>query len=112
MLPAIVVAIAVRCSLPAREKAVQWQPWEFSLEAKKPAAEAMPSVEVTFQGPEGQEFTNHAFTDDGIVYSFRAAFPAPGEWIWISACSGSKDRGLNNRKGKVEVLPYEGDNPL
>ncbi|HPF02018.1 MAG TPA: DUF4038 domain-containing protein [Bacteroidales bacterium] len=112
MLPAMIVALAIRCSMPAREKVVQWQPWESAIEAKESPEGRPYAVEVSFQGPEGQQFTNQAFSDDGKIYRFRAAFPSPGTWTWSSASPGSNDRGLNKSKGKVEVLAYEGDNPL
>jgi len=98
--------------MPAKVEAVQWQPWESTLKARKSVQGRPPAVEIVFEGPGGQKFGSQAFTDDRKVYRFRAAFPAPGTWTWESVCYSSNDRGLNKRNGKVVVLPYQGENPL
>lgn len=69
-------------------------------------------VEIIFTGPAGKTFRNQAFTDDGKIYHLRAAFPSPGSWSWLAICADKDVKVLNEAKGKVEVKPYSGDNPL
>lgn len=100
------------CTGPKVQEATQWQPWESNLKAKHNQDGRPAGVEIIFTGPDGTVIKNHAFTDDGKIFRFRAAFPSPGTWSWETKCTDQEDSGLNNRKGQVQVLPYSGDNPL
>ena len=91
---------------------VQWMPWEDSLKSSIPSKGKAEIVRVIFTGPGKTKFTNYAFTDDGISYRFRAAFPCPGQWKWNTDCTDRSDKGLHNQKGIVVVDPYTGENPL
>ncbi len=100
------------CTGPEKQLAAQWQPWESKIAAKHNQAGRPAAVDVIFTGPDGQTFNNPAFTDDGKLYHFRAAFPSAGTWNWVTECNDQSDKGLHNRTGKVEVEAYTGDNPL
>lgn len=95
------------------EGAIQWKPWEFTLTASEPPEEGPPaSVEVVFEGPSGETFPGSAFTDDGIHFTIRAAFPEIGSWRWKTLSSNNSDKGIHNVKGRVEVVRYVGQNAL
>ncbi len=91
---------------------VQWQPWEISLKADHKQNGRPSYLEAVFTGSQGETFKSPGFTDDGVIFHLRAAFPSAGTWKWKSVCSDQGDKGLHNRTGKVEVKPYTGDNPL
>jgi hypothetical protein len=88
--------------------AVQWKPWQHSITTE--AVDGRPPlVEAVFEGPSGKSFHGSAFTDDGIHFTIRAAFPEYGQWKWHIV---SSNKSLENNRGKVEVTRYIGDNPL
>jgi len=92
--------------------AIQWNPWQHTLKATGDPEIGTASVNVVFTGPEGANLSTCAFTDDGKVFHFRTAFPASGTWHWVTTSSNTGDRGLHNKKGRVRVAPYTGENPL
>jgi hypothetical protein len=94
------------------KKAVQWERWQQSFSTKLTTEAQKVSLVVDFTGPKGKTFRVPAFTDDGKTFHFRAAFPAPGVWQWITICSDQDNFDLHNKKGKVRVKQYQGDNPL
>lgn len=91
-----------------------WQRWEHTLASKKTYAH--PYREVSFQvkytGPDGETFTNYGFWETDNVFKIRAAFPTAGKWTWQTSCSDKTNSDLNNKKGKVIVSPYSGENHL
>lgn len=107
-----VLSFPVRSQASIPEGAVRWRGWEFRLTAQNETGEAPASVEVIFESPAGKSFSGAAFTDDGVNYFIRAAFPEIGSWRWKTVCSDHSDRGLHNVRGKVEVVKYVGDNAL
>jgi len=94
------------------QSAVQWIQWEYSLKSDKNSEKQPLNVDVVFKGPGGKSFRTRAFSDDGVTYRFRTAFPSSGLWKWKTSCSDKKDKDLHNKKGEVIVDPYSGDNPL
>ena len=62
--------------------------------------------------PHGRERRVPAFWRGGDRWSFRYASPLPGVHIYRTRCSDASDTGLHDRQGEIEVVPYEGDNPL
>jgi len=88
--------------------AIQWKPWEHTITAE-PVEGRPPTVEVVFVGPSKESFHSVAFSDDGVHFTFRAAFPEYGLWKWHTISSNKK---LDNNRGNVEVTRYVGDNPL
>jgi hypothetical protein len=91
-----------------------WQRWEQSLmsarEYENPYADV--TVRVTYTGPEGRRLQTFGFWDGGATFRIRCAFPAPGTWRWETECSDTTNEGLHKRSGTVQVVPYEGSNPL
>lgn len=59
-------------------------------------------VDVTFSGPDGDEWRVPAFWAGGDQWRVRFAAPKPGRYAYRGA-------GLS---GEIEAAPYEGDNPL
>jgi len=94
------------------EKAVQWERWQQSLSSKAIAENQVVTLNAVFTGPQGKTFTTPAFTDDGKIFRFRAAFPTPGVWHWNTICSDQGNADLHDKRGKVNVKQYKGDNPL
>lgn len=92
--------------------AVEWNRWEKTLISSETSNARPSTVQIEFEGPGGAKFKTVAFTDDGIHYVFRAAFPGMGSWKWTSACSNKSDEGLNDVRGRVEVVKYDGGDPL
>jgi hypothetical protein len=114
ILPVIILIMTMLsgCKGSQNREAVEWQPWENTLYAKKQLTGRPAGVDVIFTGPDGKVIKIHAFTDDGQLFRFRMAFPDAGTWSWVTNCTNVNDRGLHNRKGTVEVKAYSGDNPL
>jgi len=99
------------CSSKNQDEAIQWQRWQHTLSAKMAPKDRAASLRVVFTGSEKMTFEVPAFTDDGKTYYFRFAFPDTGEWQWKTVCD-NPGIDLNKKKGKVDVKPYEGENPL
>lgn len=92
------------------EAAIRWKPWEHTINFSGQFTGERPlEVAVIFDGPTGESFPGAAFTDDGRHYTIRAMFPEVGAWRWRTK---SSERGLDNIRGRVEVVRYIGDNPL
>ena len=69
-------------------------------------------LDVVFTGPDGEERTVPAFWAGGRTWKVRYASPEAGRHAWRSVCSDTSDTGLHGREGELEVVPYEGGNPL
>ena len=93
----------------------KWDVYELTLTAKNryenPYAEIPVSsaglVTVTFTGTsgaaDGKTKTVHGFWDGGQTWKARFALPEAGTWQYKSS---SKDRGLNNARGTLEVTEW------
>ncbi len=92
-------------------QAIHWQRWQNSLTTAF-SGDSPVSLEIIFSGPDGATFSTPAFTGTGREYYFRAAFPAAGTWQWRAVCSDPLNPDLHNKRGKVRVTRYRGDNPL
>lgn len=94
--------------------AVQWQRWEGALTAQRPPAQpyAGVSIDVRFTGPGDATFQVPTFWDGERGFRFRAAFPAPGLWRWVTTSNDVTDTGLHGRTGAVRVTAYSGENAL
>lgn len=77
---------------------------------RRPPAEV--EIDVRFRGPGGATMQVPAFWDGDRGFRFRAAFPSPGTWRWLSTCNDPDDPGLHGQTGEVRVSPYRGVNPL
>lgn len=87
---------------------------EFHLEAGKPHADPFNEIEVdvVFADPDGTERTAPAFWSGGNLWRARFASPIIGRHTFRTVCSDASDSGLHGREGCIEVIPYDGDNPL
>jgi hypothetical protein len=91
-----------------------WQRWEQALTSTRSYANPYADVtlRVVYSGPAGRSIRAYGFWDGGETFRIRCAFGAPGVWRWKTECSDTTNAGLHQQRGTVEVLPYQGDNPL
>ncbi len=68
-------------------------------------------VDVLFTGPDGQKWRVPAFWAGGNEFRVRFAAPTAGHYTYCTVCSGN-DTGISGQKGELEVVLYEGKNPL
>lgn len=69
-------------------------------------------VDVVFAAPDGKQFSVPAFWGGDNRFRVRFAASEPGCYTYRTECSFADDEGLHGQEGQLEVLPYEGDNPL
>ncbi|MBN1420528.1 MAG: DUF4038 domain-containing protein [Planctomycetes bacterium] len=91
-----------------------WTRWQASLESARPHADPYASVtlSVTYAGPGGATIRGFGFWDGERTYAIRCRFPSPGRWTWRTTSSDRSDAGLHDRSGAIDVVAYEGENPL
>ena len=110
----VMSVVAAADSANAADNATVWQRWQQALTSsgqyENPFKDV--TVSVTYSGPDGASFKSLAFWDGGTTYKMRCAFGLPGVWSWKTTCSDTSDKGLHDRRGKVNVRPYDGSNPL
>lgn len=70
------------------------------------------TLDVVFVDPSGRELRVPAFWDGGSVWKARYASPLVGTHSFRTECSEPGDAGLQGITGRVEVTPYQGENPL
>ena len=94
--------------------AVQNTRWELTLTSTKTYANPFTEVTVSVQYTKAGAPTlrGYGFWDGGATFKLRQTFPEPGIWRYTTTATDPSDRGLHNREGNVEVLPYSGPNPL
>ncbi len=94
--------------------AVQNQPVEFSLVSDRSYPDPFNEVEldVIFTTPAGRELRVPAFWSGDRLWRVRFASPEIGRHEFRSECSDAANPGLHGLSGVVEVVPYEGENPL
>ena len=69
-------------------------------------------LDVVFRADaDGREWRVPAFWDGGTHWRVRFALPEEGTYSYHSECSVD-DPGLGDQRGRVEVEPYHGENPL
>ena len=69
-------------------------------------------LDVLVTDPDGEECRVPAFWSGESTWRVRYASPKLGTHRWRSECSDTSNPGLHGREGTVEVVPYEGRNPL
>lgn len=69
-------------------------------------------IRAVVTDPEGRERTIPGFWGGGGVWKFRFSSPTVGRHRFRTVCSDRSNADLNGRDGEIEVVPYEGDNPL
>ncbi|WP_422927158.1 DUF4038 domain-containing protein [Singulisphaera sp. PoT] len=69
-------------------------------------------VDVTFTTPSKKTHRVPAFWAGGSIWKVRYSSPEVGTHTFETASTDDGDPGLHRQKGKVEVRPYTGTNPL
>lgn len=69
-------------------------------------------LSIIFTDPDGEERIVPAFWAGGNTWRVRYASYKLGRHTFRSICSDPSNSSLNDQKGELEVVPYDGDNPL
>ena len=69
-------------------------------------------VDVTFTTPSSRVVRVPAFWAGGQTWRVRYASPEIGTHTYFTSCSDRTDKGLEQVTGRIEVIPYTGDNLL
>jgi len=87
---------------------------ELTFTAEKPSADPFNTIDldVSFTAPSGKVVRVPAFWNGGKTWRARYASPEIGAHSYVTSCTAHDDQGLHQVTGKVEVVPYKGDNPL
>lgn len=87
---------------------------EFTFTSDKVYKDPFNEVELTavFHTPQGQDLRVPAFWAGGQVWKVRYASAAVGLHTFRTECSDRANGKLHGAAGRVEVVPYRGDNPL
>src|SRR6266568_1286430 len=88
--------------------------WELTLISTHTYANPFMDVTVTVEYTKtgSPSLYGSGFWDGDATFKLRQAFPEPGTWHYKTTATDPSDRGLHNREGDVQVLPYTGINPL
>ncbi|TSA40072.1 DUF5060 domain-containing protein [bacterium] len=70
------------------------------------------SLDVVVTDPVGTSRAVPAFWAGGDEWRVRYASSLPGMHTYRSVCSVVDDTGLHGVTGKIEIVPYRGENPL
>lgn len=70
------------------------------------------TVDVIFTDPDGERLCVPAFWSGDGIWRVRYASPKVGIHRWRSVCSDESNSSLHGREGELEIVPYDGDNPL
>ena len=92
-----------------KNKVVQW-----SYESGKDYADPFWDVDVDLlvTDESGNEQVVPAFWAGDNTWTFRYSAPETGTYSFETKCSDPGNKDLHGKKGTIEVVPYEGDNPL
>jgi len=69
-------------------------------------------LDVSFTAPSGKVVRVPAFWAGGKTWRARYASPEIGVHTYVTTSTARAEQGLHQVTGKVEVVPYKGDNPL
>jgi len=69
-------------------------------------------LDAIITGPDGVQFRVPAFWDGGDRWRFRYAACVPGAYVWKLDCSDASNSKLHGITGRIEVVPYRGENVL
>jgi hypothetical protein len=97
--------VIVPAAAAAEDVVATWQRWEHVLVSDRDYANPCTdvTVHVRFDGPDEQARDGLGFWDGDRRFVIRCAFPAPGEWRWLTTCSDTANRGLHGHAGVVQV---------
>jgi len=94
--------------------AATWTCWEHTLTSSRaydnPLLDVVLSVQYT--SPTKKTRSCYGFWDGGGNYRIRYMFDEVGTWTWSTSCSDTGNSRLHGQSGAVEVVAYEGTNPL
>lgn len=87
--------------------------WEFISDEtyENPFRDVVVTAEIE-ERESGEVISIPAFWAGGNTWKFRFSSPNPGKYTFVTACTDRKNKSLHKKKGEIEVLPYQGDNPL
>ena len=88
--------------------------FESSLESEKAYPDPFNDIElsVVFTEPDKEEKIVPAFWSGENTWRVRYASSKIGRHTFRTVCSDTSNFSLHNQKGELEVIPYEGENPL
>lgn len=69
-------------------------------------------LDFIFVDPQGREQRVPAFWDGEQTWRVRYTPHSPGRYSYRSVCSDASNQDLHGRAGSLDVLPYQGANPL
>jgi hypothetical protein len=109
-----IVCSGVAWTGPAAETTQTNVPVELAFTAHQEHADPFHQVtlDVVFVEPDGTSRRVPAFWAGGKTWKVRYASGRPGRHRWWSQCSQSGDAGLHDVTGELEIVPYQGANPL
>jgi hypothetical protein len=89
----------------------QWVALEIDFFSKKKYTDCFNEVDldVVFQHSSGEIIKIPAFWDGGERWKVRFAPTLTGLWEYKAICTDRSNSGLDNKVGKIEVRPYEGN---
>jgi hypothetical protein len=70
------------------------------------------TLDAVVTAPDGATMRLPAFWTGGNRWAFRFASPHPGSYAWKLDASDTGNTGLHGVTGKIEIVPYRGENPL
>jgi hypothetical protein len=70
------------------------------------------SLTAVFTDENGRETTVPGFWAGEGVWKIRFASPNTGVYSYRTSCSDASNAGLHGQTGQIQIIPYEGDNPL
>src|SRR5437868_6693807 len=87
---------------------------EWSFRSEKAYADPFNEVDldVVFTTPDGRELRVPAFWAGGQSWTVRYASGQVGVHRYRTACSDPGNAALHDVRGRIDVKPYRGDNPL
>ncbi|MGB9682865.1 MAG: DUF4038 domain-containing protein [bacterium] len=87
---------------------------EWSYESEKVYSDPFNDIElsVIFIDPDKEEKIVPAFWDGENTWRVRYSSPKIGRHTFRTVSSDPSNSSLNDQKGELEIVPYEGDNPL
>jgi len=87
---------------------------EIACDSKKTYKNPFLEVEVDaiITGPDAAQVRVPAFWAGGNRWIFRYASSVPGIYTWKLACSDTNNSTLHGLTGKIELVPYRGENVL
>ncbi|MEM9327491.1 MAG: DUF4038 domain-containing protein [Bacteroidota bacterium] len=106
--------ILTACEPPA-DKVPQWTTYELVLTSEEDYDNPYVDVDVwaVFENEAGLRLTRPAFWDGGSIWKVRFASPDETSlWSWTSVASNEKDAGLHGVSGRLQAVPYTGEDPF